>query len=465
MNDLKLLLILLGVVIILAVIAFNWWQERRLKNESSQRFEAPKRDVLMDEFHIDTDTLLTEDDAGSPEINRRAYQPLENRNQDYKKPDHEPLEMPVVPDAFINDDSPVARAVSALQEFEDDIAKPILEEFESTQAILAEQAASYKADEANEIPEPALDESPVYEEVRARKPYQEPANPITPPVLDEPEYESISLPETIYHAIDMAALLYLRQPVSGLKLRDYFLSFADIDKAVYVYGLDLDNDWRLLTREEEMTDFKLVACSLQLADRAGSVSQQTLNRFQSGIDQIGLDLAAQIEWHGSPDLLNDAQALDQFCIDVDKLVGFHLVQGESGPFTGTKFRGLAEASGMTLGEDGGFHYESDGHRLFSLVNKDGSLFSPEVLRATVIRGVSFQLDIPRVKNCSEVFNQMVLVARQMSHGLNAGLVDDNQRPIGELQIERIRQQLKVIHSQMVTRGVVPGSPCALRLFS
>ncbi|HSH98742.1 MAG: cell division protein ZipA C-terminal FtsZ-binding domain-containing protein [Methylophilaceae bacterium] len=455
MNDLKLLLILLGVVIILAVIAFNWWQERRLKNETSQRFEAPKRDVLMDEFHIDTDAVLTDDDTRSPDISRRTYQPLET---------------PVVPDAYINDDSAVARAVSALQEFEDDIAKPI-EEVESPQEVLAEPAAVYEEEDTSDLmaesgfTESGISGAPVAAKVPARKPYQPPASQVSQPVADEPEYGNVSLPETIYHPIDLTALLYLREPLSGLKLRDYFLSFADVDKAVYAYGQDLDNEWRLLTREEELTDFKLVACSLQLADRAGSVSHQTLNRFQSGIDQIGLELAAQVEWHGSPDPLNYAQDLDQFCIDVDKLVGFHLVQGESGPFTGTKFRGLAEASGMVLGEDGGFHYESDGQRLFSLVNQDGSLFSPEVLRTTVIRGVSFQLDIPRVKNCSEIFNQMVLVARQMSHGLNAILVDDNQRPIGELQIERIRQQLKVIHAQMVTRGVVPGSPCALRLFS
>src|SRR5450830_681102 len=444
MNDLKLLLILLGVVIILAVIAFNWWQERRLKNETAQRFESPKRDVLMDEFHIDTDAVLTDDDAKSQEFSRRVYQTLET---------------PVVPDAYINDDSPVARAVSALKEFEDDIATPTEEEQAITHDQSVQTTPSYEEDTEDLIAESGFEETPV------RKPYQLPAKPAVTTDFDEEDYSNISLPDTIYHPIDLTALLYLPQPLSGLKLRDYFLSFADVDKAVYAYGQDLDNDWRLLTREEEMTDFKLVACSLQLADRAGSVSHQTLNRFQSGIDQIGLELAAQVEWHGSPDPLNYAQDLDQFCIDVDKLVGFHLVQGESGPFTGTKFRGLAEASGMVLGEDGGFHYESDGHRLFSLVNQDGSLFSPEVLRTTVIRGVSFQLDIPRVKNCNEIFNQMVLVARQMSHGLNAILVDDNQRPIGELQIERIRQQLKVIHAQMVTRGVVPGSPCALRLFS
>ncbi len=389
--------------------------------------------------------MLTDEDARSPDISRRAYQPPET---------------PVVPDAYINDDSAVARAVSALQEFEDDIAKPMQEEIIADQDISTESAIPYEQEDTSDlVAESGFTEAP------ARKPYQPPANPVSTPDADEPDYGNVSLPETIYHPIDLTALLYLREPLPGLKLRDYFLSFADVDKAVYAYGQDLSDDWRLLTREEEMTDFKRVACSIQLADRAGPVSHQTLNRFQSGIDQIGLELAAQVEWHGSPDPLSYAQELDQFCIDVDKLVGFHLVQGESGPFTGTKFRGLAEASGLVLGEDGGFHYESDTQRLFSLVNQDGSLFSPEVLRTTVIRGISFQLDIPRVKNCSEIFNQMVLVARQMSHGLNAILVDDNQRPIGELQIERIRQQLKVIHAQMVTRGVVPGSQCALRLFS
>jgi FtsZ-interacting cell division protein ZipA len=449
MNDLKLLLILLGAVIILSVIVFNWWQERRLRNETSKRFDAPKRDVLMDEFHIDTDAVIT-DDVRTPDVSRRAYQPLDT---------------PIVPDAFINDESTIARAVSALQEFEDDIAKPI-EQIESPEELSSGPVKFYEQEDTTDLmAESGFSEAPVAAQASARKPYQPPTNPINQTVADEEEYGNVSLPETIYHPIDLAAILYMRQPLSGLKLRDYFLSFADVDKAVYAYGQDLDNYWRLLTRDEEMTDFKRVACSLQLADRAGSVSHQALNRFQSGIDQIGVELAAQVEWHGSPDPLNYAQDLDQFCIEVDKLVGFHMVQGESGPFTGTKFRGLAEASGMILDEDGGFYYESDGHQLFSLVNQDGNPFSPEVLRTTVIRGVNFQLDIPRVKNCTEVFNQMVLVARQMSHGLNAILVDDNQRPIGELQIERIRQQLKVIHTQMVARGVVPGSPCALRLFS
>ncbi|HWT28125.1 MAG TPA: hypothetical protein VN084_01330 [Methylophilaceae bacterium] len=53
----------------------------------------------------------------------------------------------------------------------------------------------------------------------------------------------------------------------------------------------------------------------------------------------------------------------------------------------------------------------------------------------------------------------------MEGSLSGKLVDDNQRPLGDSQIEKIRQQLKVIHATMVARGIMPGSPGALRLFS
>jgi hypothetical protein len=60
---------------------------------------------------------------------------------------------------------------------------------------------------------------------------------------------------------------------------------------------------------------------------------------------------------------------------------------------------------------------------------------------------------------------MVQVAKQMETGLNAVLVDANNKALGDMQIEKIRQQLKVIHATMLVRGIVPGSESALRLFS
>jgi len=100
-----------------------------------------------------------------------------------------------------------------------------------------------------------------------------------------------------------------------------------------------------------------------------------------------------------------------------------------------------------------------------MFNRDHNPFSPDMLRTSVVKAVTFQLDIPHVKHCAEAFNHMVQIARQMETGLNAILVDDNNRPLSDIQIEKIRQQLKVIHATLLVRGIVPGSDSALRLFS
>jgi FtsZ-interacting cell division protein ZipA len=70
-----------------------------------------------------------------------------------------------------------------------------------------------------------------------------------------------------------------------------------------------------------------------------------------------------------------------------------------------------------------------------------------------------------VKQSAETFNQMIQVARQMEVGLNAVLVDDNNKVLGDIQVEKIRQQLKVLQATMLVRGITPGSDSAHRLFS
>ncbi|MEZ0236906.1 MAG: cell division protein ZipA C-terminal FtsZ-binding domain-containing protein, partial [Methylophilaceae bacterium] len=112
------------------------------------------------------------------------------------------------------------------------------------------------------------------------------------------------------------------------------------------------------------------------------------------------------------------------------------------------------------------HYEdAEGKTLFTLVSQDQRPFKPETLRTVFYRGVSFQLDVPKVESSSDAFNRMVTFARQLEAALDGVLVDDNQRALGDIEIEKIRQQLKMIHTRMVARFILPGTPSALRLFS
>jgi FtsZ-interacting cell division protein ZipA len=461
MTDLQLALIALGALIILAVVLFNWWQERKLHKETESRFIEPETDVLMDEdFRIDPHTVLRGDKREEPEeeefVVRVRIQDDEPAPQVAASHDAEPrFSMPEKSEPEVTEEPAISEAPIQL-----DVTEEITEQEPEASAYTAPPLADLPPEETVEHVEA---EEPAINLESTTAPWDE-------PVAEEPQPaatpESVALPVDVDAQIDLSAILYLPRPYSGAALRQQFLNFSEIDKPVYAFGLDAFREWHLLTREQEQGEFTRCVCSLQLADRSGAVSRDMLIRFQNAAEDIALNLGAQVEWQGAPDPLAYAQALDAFCIEVDKLVSLHIVQGSNGPFTGTKFRGLAEASGLVLGNDGAFHYRDEqGHTSFSLINQDSNPFNADMLRTVVIKGVVFQLDIPHVKNCTEVFNQMVLAARQMSHSLSANLVDDNYRQLTDTQIDRIRQQLKMLHAQMITRGIMPGGQTAARLFS
>jgi len=457
MTDLQLALLALGALIILTVIAFNWWQERKIRKEAAEHFAEPSQDALMDDFHVDPNRVVVDEamSATAPVLEEEPFPPT----------------IPLSTDENYDYEHSLDEAVSAVAEFEKDMAVPI----HGMEVSFADETV-WGSDEPKQTPLEKATTVELLEEagLDEQAGYSSPVNNAEATDIHSEDQtasqqvknEPITLPANINPQIDLVAVLYLTQPATGNALCEFLLPLADIDKPIYAYGLALDGAWHMLTGEQGQAEFVRAACSLQLADRAGPISQESLTRFQQAIDNTGRKLGAQVEWQANTDSLRYASELDQFCIEVDKMVGFHLSQGVSGPFTGTKFRGLAEASGLVLREDGAFHYESEtSQKLFSVMNHDNNPFSVDMLRTNVIRGLTFQLDIPRVRNCPEVFNLMVLIAKQMEGSLSGQLVDDNQRPLGEMQIEKIRQQLKVIHSTMVARGIVPGSSIALRLFS
>jgi len=282
--------------------------------------------------------------------------------------------------------------------------------------------------------------------------------------LERPS-KSILLPDAINQNVDLTALFFLPTSANGERLRQFLIELINLDKPIFGYGLDTFQFWQQLTREQATMEFTKVAYSLQLADRAGAVSSETLQRFQQMVSEIAYELSAQVEWIGTQEPLAFAQALDAFCLEVDQTVGFHLLNGAAGRFTGTKFRGLAEANGLTLKDDGAFYATSKlGQTAFKVINLENNPFNVDMLKTVALKGATFQMEIALTENCTETFNNMVLMAKNMAHALSATLVDDHQRELNDAKIEKIRQQLKLIQVQMTVKDIPPGGPVALRLF-
>ena len=427
MSDVQLALIILGAFIIGGVVAYNWLQEKKLRKEVSSGFIVPQKDVLTDDFHINADAYIIDKDMA--EVTQKSNQ----------------LKQHTVPGEMqVSDDELNAYARPAVK-----IEEPVLPDNDVQAQILATSAEESAA-----------------EDVEATQPIFKPQflEPVVKALLHEKiQAAQVNLPDSAHPQIDLIAILYANKSILTQDLNQLKEALTHINLPNTLHGLDEQDKWHVLD-DSASNSFKQVACSLQLADRGGPVAKNLLNKFQFAVEDAGLSLNAHVEWQGSGDALQRAIELDQFCIEVDQMVSAHIAQGDT-PIHGTKFKGLAEANGLLLKEDGKFYFYANDTVLFTAIDTNNIPFTAESLRSNVLKSITLQIEIPKVSNSEHVFNQMIITAQKMATSLSANLVDDNQKPLGDLQIEKIRQQLKVIHATMVARGVMPGSPSSMRLFS
>jgi FtsZ-interacting cell division protein ZipA len=437
MSDLQIVLVVLGGFIIAGVVVYNWLQERKLRENITDEFIVPQKDVLVEEFYIDADALVDKEFANDA----RKSKLIKKLNEDNKI---EPR-------------------------FADEIATDQSDKFDRDKEVGSDASLETEPSNlSNRDAKEALEEASITNE--AKENTTEPEIKVEKHILPA-EFEPLvtsALPDDVHSQIDLTAFLYATKNINGAALCTMMQNMLkEVGTLIMLHGLDQNDQWYLIDDStSESAAFKQIACSLQLADRRGPVSKPVLNKFQFAVETVGLEFNAHVEWQGKGDPAIRAIDLDKFCMDVDQLVSVHLIQGDT-PIHGTKFKGLAEANDMKL-KHGKFCYfdsKMPDNAQFILVNADEQPFTVDGLRQNIVRGATFQIEIPKVVNCEEVFTQMVAIAQKMANSLGARMVDDNQKPLGDLQIEKIRQQLKVIHATMVARGVMPGSAGSQRLFN
>jgi FtsZ-interacting cell division protein ZipA len=212
--------------------------------------------------------------------------------------------------------------------------------------------------------------------------------------------------------------------------------------------------------------FRDVRLLLQLADRSGAVTPQEIATFQSAVARCAASLSASAEIPESAAFAQRARELDTFCAEVDVVVGLNVLAGPGKPITGTRLRGLAEAAGFRLGEQGAFVFpDAQGHPRFTLENQQQPAFSADSMRTLSTQGITLLLDVPRVSDGVAAFDQMVSIGRSLAAALGGTLVDDNRVPVTAQGLDQIRTQLRSIYAAMEAAGAPAGGPLALRLFA
>lgn len=460
MSDLWMILVLLGVSIVLAVVVFNWWQEKKYRKDVEYRFSHTRTDVLDGEVSAsslkESPKKSQEKSSLSEEVEGWMSEPRVRQSPKFE-PDF--------------GKSTVPKNNSAVAQERVDLHPPIKEGQNSSSHLepslhlkqtpasyeAAGQTASVQTQQNQELPESLTIPASSAETV---EPYQA-----------APVQNTQPLPDAVHTAMDWVGLIDAPLGVMLAELQEMQAEIRTFPQHTSLWAqASGETAWRnvLALDTAAMQDQKpmsLVVCALQLADRGGPVDAETLQRFQKSMETLARGLGLTVMWQGGYEPSGQAQAIDSFCIEVDKAVEFHVLANQ-GMFHATKLRGLAEACGMQLSAEGRFELlNAEGELEFSVRNYEGKPFSAEMLKTAVMTGVTFQLDIPTTPDSLLVFDRMVDIARSMANSLNAGLIDVNRKSIGEAQLDKIRQQLNHISNAMAVQGIVPGSSQAKRLFS
>lgn len=222
--------------------------------------------------------------------------------------------------------------------------------------------------------------------------------------------------------------------------------------------------WRHLTAHDAGR-YRTVYAALQVADRRGAVTDAELSAFLDGVREMVVQCSGVAELPSFDDVLMGARTLDEFCAAVDLQLGVNVVAAGD-PFPGTKLRGLVEAAGLRLFDDGCFHALDDaGHTRFVVCNIGPELFVAESMKSLATQGVTLSLDVPRVADGPAVFDAMIAVGEQLVRGLGGAMVDANGNPLTAEMISGIRRKVGELQGQMARQGIEAGSVRALRLFS
>lgn len=293
-----------------------------------------------------------------------------------------------------------------------------------------------------------------------------PFRPEAPP--DEPR-PALAVPaEWADGRADCLLRIEFVDPVSVSALWTEYSSWSHrLDKPVQWLGLDERTArWRNLLPQDPGAVAQ-VAAALQLVDRKGAVSEESLKTFLQGVHGFAQSFSGLVELPETAPVLAAASALDAFCAAVDLQLTLHVLprQGSLTEMLGAKLKPLIEAGGLGLEGERFVAVDADGVEIFALTCLAATAFSPARLEVTGLSDLVFSLDVPRVAAGAAAFERMIAFARQCAETLGGQLTDAQHKPLADATIAAIRARIDDLQGQMAKMDIPAGGVRALRLFS
>jgi hypothetical protein len=240
-------------------------------------------------------------------------------------------------------------------------------------------------------------------------------------------HDAVQLPD---QRLDYVIELSLPQPVQAAEIAAHWAPFEHRFAGRALLAASADGAaWQPLSGA---TGGAFVRAALQLASRGGPASESQLIEFRAAVDSLAASLRASVSAPEIKQAVDAARELDALCAETDIQIVLHVVPPAGGSF----------AADAPLPE----------RAPFACTRAEGGSYV-------------LALDVPRVADVRRGYEAMVLQARDLAARLGGAIVDDNAQALDERALAAIGVQLEGICRTLEARGIEPGGPAALRLFS
>ena len=418
MNDVTLMLLVLGAAVILAVLVYNMYQENRYRQQIRQQFGHADQDALLD-----GQQQQVRDGQGHLQ---HPFSPAQAAEADVSEADGD------VADALIGEDG--AQTVAA--------PSP-LNMTDAADAVL--QPAPQRAPRFDfaKIPLPQASQTAVAAKQKL--------------LLDLADLAKVELP-WFDKRFDYMAYVSLHEPqelhaLPRLSNRHRFR----------VAGCTMDGRFQLAEPIPSVY-YQGFVMGLQAISRTGLVTTPELEQFGQHANDFAKQMNGGLLLTDVAEFMHTARPLDELCARVDQTIGIHLVS--RGSISGIELRAAVEHVGFELSHDGAFYFnDAQGEPLYSIVTLDNTPFTGPLLSSQSYRGFTMLFDMPHVPPGEKVFNQFMDLAVKLSSTLSLDLVGDNLEELSTQWLKELRRYVLARQDEMKAIDLIPGEELAKRLFS
>jgi len=282
---------------------------------------------------------------------------------------------------------------------------------------------------------------------------------------DEPLARSVAPGEAgesaVTDRIDTVALVLADDPVTVEQVAPFLARLATLGKPVLAEGM-VGELWTPVDVREKRS-WRELRFALQLADRAGPVSEDAIARFNDDVASFCVEVGAVSQREAPALAAARARELDAFSAEVDVEVAVNVVGRLGATFALARVASLGVEMGLAVDDEGMLAArDAGGETAFAVRRFERAGIKPD---ASYTTGLTFAMDVPTSADAPATFAYMLRCAETFCEKLGGELVDDMHKPLSAAGIGMIKRSLEKVFQRMEAQGIPAGTPAARRLFS